>query len=127
MEKLRGLSSQRGLAIPLGLGRDLGRPRGGAKSPVLGSAATLPTPPTPSLLLPRRRKGSCCQGDQKAHSPREERVAADLPHADSVHTADGGAARETTSPVFLSLLRAAKAQAFGTRRFVPVKSLLLGC
>lgn len=42
--------------------------------------------------------------DGKAHCLREERGAANLPHADSVHTADGGdggrAARETTSPIF---------------------------
>lgn len=39
--------------------------------------------------------------DRKAHCRREEREAANLPHADSVHTADGGrAARETTSLIF---------------------------
>lgn len=39
--------------------------------------------------------------DRKARCLREERGAADLPLADSVHTADGGrAARETTSQFF---------------------------
>lgn len=120
----RGLSGRGGVARPLGPPGE--RPGAGPPGAQTRLRSAPPRPPRHPEPSPPEEPGSGRQGTRKHAAPERSAWLQILPHADSVHTADGGAARETTSPVFffLKLAKSSESAAFGTRRSVPGEALL---